>query len=152
LELCEGTSVAGLYTGNAFCAAPVQMARRHAAQASPRYFLVNTGNANAGTGEPGLRDALACCQALARLAGVPSERVLPFSTGVIGQPLPVDRITSVLPQALATLRPDGWREAAAGIMTTDTRPKAASRQIEIEGQPVVITGIAKGAGMIKPNM
>ena len=152
MEICEGASVAGVYTNNAFRAAPVQVARRHAAAMAPRYFLVNTGNANAGTGEPGLRAALDCCAALAGHAAVPLERVLPFSTGVIGQPLPADRIIAALPAALDAVRADGWLEAAEGIMTTDTRPKAASRRLALASGSINLTGIAKGAGMIRPDM
>src|SRR5690606_27633819 len=117
MEICEGATVAGVYTRNAFCAAPVQIARRHAAAGTPRYFLVNTGNANAGTGEPGLRAALECCAALARHADAAPEQVLPFSTGVIGQLLPANKIIAQLPAALDALRNDGGREAAEGIMT-----------------------------------
>ncbi|MDT8397185.1 MAG: bifunctional glutamate N-acetyltransferase/amino-acid acetyltransferase ArgJ [Pseudomonadales bacterium] len=151
-ELPEAAAVAGLYTSNAFCAAPVTLAKKHAAAGDTRYFLVNTGNANAGTGEHGVQAALACCQALAQAAGVDSRQVLPFSTGVIGQALPVDKIVAVLPQALTALTADAWLEAAEGIMTTDTRPKAISRQLQQGDKSVTITGIAKGAGMIKPNM
>lgn len=152
LELAEGARVAATFTRNAFCAAPVQVARQHLQTASPRFFLVNTGNANAGTGEAGRADALACCRALGELGGVASNAVLPFSTGVIGEPLPVDTITGALPAALEGLSEAQWLAAAEGIMTTDTRPKAASRQIELDGVPVTLTGMAKGAGMIKPNM
>jgi glutamate N-acetyltransferase / amino-acid N-acetyltransferase len=150
--LVEGAQVAGLYTTNAFRAAPVTLAMQHAGLGETRYFLVNTGNANAGTGAAGLRDALACCQKLAEITGTRVEQVLPFSTGVIGQPLPVDKITAAIPLASQTLATDGWLDAAQGIMTTDTRPKAASRQIHYQGHTLTITGIAKGAGMIKPNM
>lgn len=152
MEVSEGASVAGVYTQNAFCAAPVQVAKRHQAEASARYLLVNTGNANAGTGEQGLRDSVSSCKALASLVDLPVNTVLPFSTGVIGEPLPVEKITAVLPQALADLSEHHWAVAAEGIMTTDTRPKAASVQIELAGETVTVTGIAKGAGMIKPNM
>ncbi|MEE4191184.1 MAG: bifunctional glutamate N-acetyltransferase/amino-acid acetyltransferase ArgJ [Halieaceae bacterium] len=152
LELAEGARVAATFTRNAFCAAPVQVARHHLQTALPRYFLVNTGNANAGTGEAGRADALACCRALAEAAGVTTDSVLPFSTGVIGEPLPVNTITKALPAALDGLAEAQWLAAAEGIMTTDTRPKAASRQIELDGVPVTLTGMAKGAGMIKPNM
>lgn len=157
MELAPGSVVAGVFTRNAFCAAPVQVARRHL-ELSPiessqgRYFVVNTGNANAGTGEQGIRDAEATCLSLADLVGVDSAAILPFSTGVIGEPLPLEKIQVALPQAVANLSADGWAEAAAGIMTTDTRPKAASRCVEIDGVSITVTGIAKGAGMIKPNM
>lgn len=152
MELCEGAQTAATFTLNAFCAAPVQVAKSHLSDSSPRYLLINTGNANAGTGERGLGDCHQCCIALARQAGTQAQSVLPFSTGVIGEPLPVEKIVAALPAALADLRNDGWSDAATGIMTTDTRPKAASRQFECDGHPITITGIAKGAGMIKPNM
>jgi glutamate N-acetyltransferase/amino-acid N-acetyltransferase len=152
MELCPDSTVAGVFTQNAFCAAPVQVAKRHLQAADSRYFLVNTGNANAGTGKQGLADSLSCCQALAQQLGVDAEQVLPFSTGVIGEPLPVGKITEALAETLATLHEQGWEQAASGIMTTDTRPKAASRTLDFQGQTITLTGIAKGAGMIKPNM
>ncbi len=123
MELCEGATAAGVFTLNAFCAAPVQVAKRHIAQQAPRYLLVNTGNANAGTGPQGLKDSVASCQALAQLTDVAAEQVLPFSTGVIGEPLPLAKITAALPQGLAELDENGWTLAASGIMTTDTRPR-----------------------------
>ncbi|RRJ85338.1 bifunctional glutamate N-acetyltransferase/amino-acid acetyltransferase ArgJ [Aestuariirhabdus litorea] len=150
-KLSENSSVAGVFTRNAFCAAPVQIARAHLAN-GPRYLLINTGNANAGTGPSGHTDALACCEALAREAGVEVGQVLPFSTGVIGEPLPVQRIIPALPAALAALREAGWPEAASGIMTTDTLPKGASLAFDVDGVTYRITGISKGAGMIKPDM
>lgn len=152
IELAEGSRVAGIFTRNQFCAAPVVVTRSHLASDAPRYLLINTGNANAGTGEQGLRDARACCQALADQAGMPAAAVLPFSTGVIGEPLPVDKIVRGLPQALADVSEAHWAEAAAGIMTTDTRPKGATRQLDLDGHRVTISGISKGAGMIRPNM
>ena len=152
VELAAGTQAAAVFTRNAFCAAPVTVARTHLAAASPRYLVINTGNANAGTGRQGLADAEASCRSLAERTGCRSEEVLPFSTGVIGEPLPLFRLVTGLPEALATLRPDGWAEAAAGIMTTDTRPKWASRRLTLAGREVAITGIAKGAGMIRPDM
>lgn len=152
VELAEGSTVAGVYTQNAFCAAPVQLARQHLADASARYFLINTGNANAGTGPEGLAAARHCCQSLAELAGAGVEQVLPFSTGVIGEQLPVERITAGLPLSLESLSGDGWEDAALGIMTTDTRPKIASRRVQLGDDTITITGMAKGAGMIKPNM
>lgn len=152
MSMCEGATVAGVFTQNAFCAAPVHVAKAHMAQQSSRYFLVNTGNANAGTGTQGMRDAHTSCAALAQLSGSQSEAVLPFSTGVIGEVLPVDKIVAALPSALAALRTDGWLAAASGIMTTDTRPKAASKTFDYQGQQISVTGIAKGAGMLKPNM
>jgi glutamate N-acetyltransferase/amino-acid N-acetyltransferase len=152
MELSAGSSVAGVFTKNAFCAAPVQIAKRHLSTHSPSYFLVNTGNANAGTGEQGLKDSLSTCEALAILTKQAAENVLPFSTGVIGEPLPIDKIKAALPAALEQLDSANWAQAAEGIMTTDTRPKAASQQFDFNGCQVTVTGIAKGAGMIKPNM
>jgi glutamate N-acetyltransferase / amino-acid N-acetyltransferase len=151
-ELGPGTATAAVFTRNAFCAAPVQVARRHLAAAAPRYLMVNTGNANAGTGAVGLRDAESTCSKLAAQVGCQPNEVLPFSTGVIGEPLPVDKIRAGLPDAVAALSPTGWEDAAWGIMTTDTVPKGVSRRIEIGGTPVTVTGIAKGAGMIRPDM
>jgi glutamate N-acetyltransferase/amino-acid N-acetyltransferase len=151
--LDEGAAVGGVFTQNRYCAAPVQVCREHLALGQPiRAMVVNTGNANAGTGQPGLAAARATCEALAGRLGVAPTQVLPFSTGVIMEPLPVERIVAGLPAALADARPDHWLKAAEGIMTTDTVPKAASRQVRIGGQTVTITGIAKGAGMIRPNM
>lgn len=151
--LDEGSSVAGVFTKNRFCAAPVQICREHLdAGRGIRAILVNTGNANAGTGEDGLARARQSCTALAGLLSLAPEQVLPFSTGVIMETLPVDRIVAGLPAALAAAKPDAWAEAAAGIMTTDTLPKAASRQVQIGGHTVTVTGISKGAGMIRPNM
>lgn len=153
LELAPDSKVVARFTRNAFCAAPVIVARGHLAAASGvRHLLVNTGNANAGTGEEGLRAARASCEALARLTATAPEAVLPFSTGVIGEPLPVERLIAGLPQALAALDGDGWEAAAEGIMTTDTRPKGASRRVRIGSTEVTISGIAKGAGMIRPDM
>lgn len=151
-ELVEGSSVAGVFTRNAFCAAPVTLCRKHLAAAPIRYLLINSGNANACTGEQGLRDALATCEAIATRTGVQPEQVLPFSTGVIGEPLPVDKIINVIPEALAQLTEGGWEQAGQGIMTTDTRPKGFSQQIEHDGKIITVNGIAKGAGMIRPNM
>ena len=152
MEICEGAAVSGVFTRNAFCAAPVQIAKQHLGIAASRYFVVNTGNANAGTGDQGLLDSVYSCQSLAALTVVDPSQVLPFSTGVIGEALPVEKIAAALPQAVAALDVDGWLLAAKGIMTTDTRPKAASTQIQYQGQTISITGIAKGAGMLKPNM
>ncbi|MDZ7686893.1 MAG: bifunctional glutamate N-acetyltransferase/amino-acid acetyltransferase ArgJ [Gammaproteobacteria bacterium] len=128
------------------------LGKRHLAASAARYFLINSGNANAGVGEAGLADALACCQAVANQAGVDTESVLPFSTGVIGERLPVDKIVAAVPSAFDGLSTANWPLAARGIMTTDTRPKIASRQVTIDGAVVTLTGIAKGAGMIQPNM
>ena len=152
MELAPGSTVAAAFTRNAFCAAPVTLAREHLAGAMPRYLLINTGNANAGTGAPGLEAARQCCAALADLAGVQAAEILPFSTGVIGEPLPVARIVAGLPAALAALDAGAWAEAAHGIMTTDTVAKGLSKQVEIQGRTVTVTGIAKGSGMIRPDM
>jgi glutamate N-acetyltransferase/amino-acid N-acetyltransferase len=151
--LDEGAAVAGVFTQNRYCAAPVQVCREHLAQGSGvRAMVINTGNANAGTGEPGMANARATCAALARSLGLAPAQVLPFSTGVIMEPLPVDRLLAGLPAALADAQAAHWLKAAEGIMTTDTVAKAASRQVVIGGQTVTVTGIAKGAGMIRPNM
>ncbi|URI09527.1 bifunctional glutamate N-acetyltransferase/amino-acid acetyltransferase ArgJ [Aquincola tertiaricarbonis] len=153
IALDEGSQVAGVFTRNRFCAAPVQVGQAHlAAGRGIRALVINTGNANAGTGEDGLQRARATCAAAARLMNLAPEQVLPFSTGVIMETLPVDRIEAGLPAALADLRADGWADAAQGIMTTDTLPKAASRQVQVGGRTVTVTGISKGAGMIRPNM
>ena len=152
IEIAAGSVAAAVFTRNAFCAAPVIVGRDHLDRSVPRYLLVNTGNANAGTGEPGLRDARRCCTSLAKQMACSDTEVLPFSTGVIGEPLPVEKIEAALPAARAALRTDGWIDAANGIMTTDTLPKGASRQLIIDGRPVTLTGIAKGAGMIRPDM
>jgi glutamate N-acetyltransferase / amino-acid N-acetyltransferase len=154
LELASGSHCVGVFTRNAFCAAPVTVAKANlqAVGSRPAWLLVNTGNANAGTGERGLADARRCAAALAEMTGVEPEAVLPFSTGVIGEPLPVQKIIEALPNALLDLRSDGWLDAAHGIMTTDTRPKAHSLRFHCEGRDYVLTGIAKGAGMIRPNM
>jgi glutamate N-acetyltransferase/amino-acid N-acetyltransferase len=151
-ELAADAVTAGVFTTNAFCAAPVTLCKNHLARAMPRYFLINTGNANAGTGTPGMQAAEQCCQALATAADVGTAQILPFSTGVIGELLPAAKIIAVVPDALAALDDHKWDEVARGIMTTDTRPKASSRQLTLDGKTVTITGIAKGAGMIKPDM
>jgi glutamate N-acetyltransferase / amino-acid N-acetyltransferase len=148
----EGASVSGVFTQNRFCAAPVQVCREHLAQGPIRALVINTGNANAGTGEEGLARARETCSALARQLQVRASEVLPFSTGVIMEPLPVDRVVAGIPAAVADARPGNWLRAAQAIMTTDTVPKAFSRQVTIEGHTVSITGISKGAGMIRPNM
>jgi len=153
IALDEGASVAGVFTANRFCAAPVQVCREHlAAGHAIRAIVINTGNANAGTGADGLARARQTCAALAAEMKIDAAQVLPFSTGVIMETLPVDRIVAGLPAAIAALKPDHWAEAAAGIMTTDTLPKACSRQVSIGGKTVTISGISKGAGMIRPNM
>ena len=153
IALEAGASAAGVFTQNRFCAAPVQVCQAHlAGEAGIRALVINTGIANAGTGEPGLAAARQTCAALAGLLGVAPEAILPFSTGVILEPLPVDRLVAGLPAAIANLAEDHWHAAAHAIMTTDTVAKAASRQVVIDGKTVTITGMSKGAGMIKPNM
>lgn len=151
MRCAEGSKVAGVFTQNAFCAAPVLLCKERLGQ-PVRYLITNTGNANAATGEPGLLLANQVCQAVADVLSAPLEQVLPFSTGVIGEPLPVEKIIAALPAAIADLREDNWPLAAEGIMTTDTLPKGASRQFEYQGKTVTVTGISKGAGMIRPNM
>ncbi len=152
-RLAEGTSVAGVFTRNRFCAAPVQVCQAHLAAGGPISALViNTGNANAGTGEEGLKKAKDTCDALGKLLGVPASQILPFSTGVILEPLPLDRLVAGLPAAIADLAADHWSSAAHGIMTTDTLPKISSAKVQIDGKTVTFTGISKGAGMIRPNM
>lgn len=157
MRLAPTATVAGVFTLNRFCAAPVQVSKAHLEglriSAAPiRALVVNTGNANAGTGEAGLAAANATCAALAELLACDASQILPFSTGVILEPLPVDRLKAGLPQAVANLRADNWYHAAETIMTTDTQPKAASRVVSINGKEVTLTGISKGAGMIRPNM
>lgn len=154
LRFAEGTTAAAVFTRNAFCAAPVTVAREHLADCGgqPRLLLINTGNANAGTGDAGLAAARRCCDAAAAVAGLEPAQVLPFSTGVIGEDLPVERICDALPALHSGLNDNGWEDAAWGILTTDTRPKAASRQIEVDGRLITLTGMAKGAGMLRPNM
>ncbi|MFJ3058021.1 bifunctional glutamate N-acetyltransferase/amino-acid acetyltransferase ArgJ [Herbaspirillum sp. NPDC087042] len=156
MKLAEGATVAGVFTKNRFCAAPVQICKTNLEQvtaAQPiRALVINTGNANAGTGEEGLQRAQSVCAALAQQMGLQAGQILPFSTGVILEPLPADRIIAGLPQAIGNLKADNWFNAAESIMTTDTQPKAASRTLTIGGKQVVMTGISKGAGMIKPNM
>ena len=150
--LDPGAAVAGVFTQNRFCAAPVQVCREHLARGDIRALVINTGNANAGTGEDGLVRARATCVAAARLLELAPEQVLPFSTGVIMEPLPLERIERGLPAALADAQPAHWLRAAEGIMTTDTLPKAFSRRVQVDGATVTVTGISKGAGMIRPNM
>jgi len=151
IEMAEGGSCAAVFTQNVFCAAPVLIAREHLTL-DPRWLLVNSGNANAGTGKQGFQDAFACCAALAAEVDGIAQQVLPFSTGVIGEPLPVEKLTASLPNAVANLNEGNWDKAARAIMTTDTIAKGASIAIDIGGYPVTITGISKGAGMIQPNM
>jgi glutamate N-acetyltransferase/amino-acid N-acetyltransferase len=153
MQLSEGVRVAGVFTKNRFCAAPVIVAREHLAQPDGiRALVVNTGNANAGTGEQGLRDARTTCAALAGLLGCKAAQILPFSTGVIMEPLPVSKIAAGLPGCAANMRADNWYDAAQAIMTTDIVAKAVSRQVVVNGVHITITGIAKGSGMIHPNM
>ena len=157
IELNEGSNVAGVFTKNRFCAAPVQICREHL-QASAkssvdiRALIINTGNANAGTGEPGYKNAMRTCEELAKLMGLKKEQILPFSTGVILEPLPVEKVIAGMPQAISNLNVDNWFNAAHAIMTTDTQAKACSKQVEINGKTITLTGISKGAGMIHPNM
>ncbi len=152
IELAPDTRVAAVFTRNQFRAAPVQVAERHLGLAQPRYCIVNTGNANAGTGERGLSDAMATCEAVAEMTGTSSAEVLPFSTGVIGEFLPMQRLLDGLPAVFKALDENAWLHAASAIMTTDTRPKAASTRFEAGDDTISITGIAKGAGMIRPDM
>jgi glutamate N-acetyltransferase / amino-acid N-acetyltransferase len=153
IALADGSRAAGVFTQNRFCAAPVIVCREHLARGgTTRALLINAGNANAGTGERGLADARMTCAAVAQALGCSANEVLPFSTGVIMEPLPVDRIVASLPAARATLSPAHWHAAVRAIMTTDTVPKASSRRIDIDGAHVTVTGMAKGAGMISPNM
>ena len=151
-ELGVGTSCAATFTRNAFRAAPVTVAREHLARTAPRYLLVNAGNANAGTGARGIEDAKRCCARVAELTGVTAESVLPFSTGVIGEPLSMERFERAIPVAAGRLSADGWLGAAAAIVTTDIVPKGASRSVKLGGRTAVVTGIAKGSGMIRPDM
>lgn len=152
IEMAEGGTAAGVLTKNAFCAAPVQLCRVHLTEAQPRFLLINSGNANAGTGEQGHEDALASCAMVAEANGVQTNQVLPFSTGVIGENLNMVAFERGIPEASATLQEDGWLTAAQGIMTTDTLAKGVSKTLELTGGTVTLTGIAKGSGMIRPDM
>jgi glutamate N-acetyltransferase/amino-acid N-acetyltransferase len=153
MTFSENTTVAGVFTLNRFCAAPVQVCKEHLSSSSAiRALIINTGNANAGTGETGLSDALATCEAVGQMLGLQNNQILPFSTGVILEPLPLQKILAVLPQAKNDLKGNGWFDAANAIMTTDTLPKAYSLQKVIHNKTVTMTGISKGAGMIHPNM
>jgi len=152
VEIAEGASTAGVFTQNAFCAAPVQIAKQRVDSSPSRYFLINTGNANAGTGAEGETAAVACCSGLAKIVQEPAERILPFSTGVIGEQLPFKKILAALPALFSALSVDAWSSAAQGILTTDTRPKLASTSYSSSGSLVNISGFAKGSGMIRPNM
>jgi len=151
IQMAEHSTCAAVFTQNAFCAAPVHVAKANLAH-SPRWLLINSGNANAGTGEQGIKDALATCSDLAEAVDGAANQVLPFSTGVIGQPLPVGKIKAALREAVGNLDTGNWDKAAQAIMTTDTFPKGVSKVIEIDGQTITINGISKGAGMIQPNM
>jgi len=152
IELAEGGTCAAVFTRNAFCAAPVTVAREHLAQAPVRYLLINSGNANAGTGDAGLQIARETCRLLAGVAGCATSQVLPFSTGVIGEDMPVDPFARSVTALLGGLSEDNWPSAAAAIMTTDTVPKLSTRRVTLSGGPVTVTGIAKGSGMICPDM
>ena len=152
LELAEGSRVSGVFTLNRFCAAPVQVARQRLATTTPRYLMINTGYANAGTGQKGMENCLASCRLLAQAAGCAEDEILPYSTGVIGEQFPLPAFEKGLPMALANLDEHHWGRASEGIMTTDTYPKVASRRVEMAGVPVTVTGMSKGSGMIKPNM
>jgi len=158
VEVSEKATLAATFTTNKFCAAPVTVAREHLEtqlsneHGAIRYLLVNSGNANAGTGQQGYQDALICCQAVAEQGSSSSEQVLPFSTGVIAARLPADKICKAIPSLFVSLDADKWLEAAEGIMTTDTFPKAMTEQVTVSGEIVTITGMAKGSGMIKPDM
>lgn len=152
IEMSDSGSCAAVFTTNAFCAAPVVLAKEHLDVATPRYLLINSGNANAGTGDSGMQAARETCQSLATAADCAINRVLPFSTGVIGEDLPLERFPDAIPLLLGGLGEDGWQRAAQAIMTTDTLPKLASRRVEIDGSMVTVTGICKGSGMIRPDM
>ncbi len=152
LELADEARVSGVFTLNRFCAAPVQVAKARLAKAAPKYLMINTGYANAGTGKKGLDNCLASCKLLAEATGCREEEILPYSTGVIGEQFPLDSFAKGIPMALAELDEHHWGRASEGIMTTDTYPKVASRRVEIDGVPITVTGMSKGSGMIKPNM
>ncbi len=152
IEMPEQSQCAAVFTQNRFCAAPVTLAKQHLQQQSVRYLLINSGNANAGTGEQGLKDALQSCQLVAQQTATSAAQVLPFSTGVIGENLPVEKIENAMPELVASLAEDNWIEAGQGIMTTDTLLKGVSRQVQIDGKTITVTGLSKGAGMIQPNM
>ena len=152
IELAENSSCAAVFTRNAFCAAPVIVAREHLQQQSPRYLLINSGNANAGTGEQGLADARRSCELLSEHSSVAAQQVLPFSTGVIGERLPVERMNTAIVTAMEVLSADGWDSAADAIMTTDTVAKGVSTTLQLNGETITVTGMCKGAGMIRPDM
>ena len=152
IELTDGTQTAAVFTQNAFCAAPVTISKKHLLESNPKYLLVNTGNANAGTGEQGLADSLACCELVAGVTSAKPAEVLPFSTGVIGEYLPMDKFSPAIKIAYENLSEDNWENAANGILTTDTVAKAYTRTLNIHNQNITISGIAKGSGMIRPDM
>ncbi len=152
IEMVPGSSSAAVFTRNAFCAAPVQVAKQHLQESHPRYLLINSGNANAGTGSEGVDVCNQTCAALAEVAACDANQILPFSTGVIGELLPLEKVTAALPKALAELDGSGWSNAAKAIMTTDTVPKLVSRSFESSGTTITVTGMAKGSGMIRPDM
>lgn len=158
IEICEGSAVSGVFTQNRFCAAPVTLCKKHLAAVknneveSIKALVINTGNANAGTGKQGMLDALTTCNHLAEIMAIPAESILPFSTGVILEHLPMDKLLSGLPLAVNNLVIDNWADAASAIMTTDIAPKAYSTSVKLGSQQVNVTGISKGAGMIHPNM
>ena len=152
IEIAQGSRVAAVYTQNAFCAAPVTIAKHHQQQTTPRYCLINSGNANAGTGQQGDKAAIQCCASLAQQVNDKTESILPFSTGVIGEQLPIEKIKAALSGLVSDLNEDNWFDAAHGIMTTDTLAKAVSRQVMLDGKQVTITGMAKGSSMIRPDM
>jgi glutamate N-acetyltransferase/amino-acid N-acetyltransferase len=152
IELTTGTNTAAVFTQNAFCAAPVLISKKHLLESQPKYLLVNTGNANAGTGKQGLADALSCCELVAKVTDSKSFEVLPFSTGVIGEYLPVDKFSAAIQSAYENLADDNWKNAASGILTTDTVPKAFTRKVNIKNKTITLSGIAKGSGMIRPDM
>ncbi len=152
VELAPGSSVAGVFTRNRFCAAPVTLARQHLAAGEVRYLLINSGNANAGTGAEGMQAALTCCQLVAKSAGCDASQVLPFSTGVIGEPLPIAPFETSVPQLMQGLVGNAWPDAARAIMTTDTLPKLTQRQVRWGSKEISLVGMAKGSGMIHPNM
>jgi len=152
IEIEEGSQCAAVFTKNKFCAAPVTLSKKHLKLSTPRYLLINSGNANAGTGEQGMADALKSCELVAQQFGCDAEQVLPFSTGVIGENLPVDKIAASMGNLQSELSADNWLAAGRGIMTTDTKLKGVSRQLELQGKTVTVTGLSKGAGMIQPNM
>ena len=152
IELAAGSRAAAVFTRNAFCAAPVIVAREHLGRQAPRYLLINAGNANAGTGSRGLADARSCCQAVAERGACSADAVLPFSTGVIGESMPMTRFPEAIDSAIGDLDENGWAAAARAIMTTDTVPKCISRHFEVAGHTLTVTGIVKGSGMIRPDM